>query len=193
MTNPPSSPEPSNSYPANSSSGPQDFSYQPFTSDSSGGFAAANNPSGGMPAQQPSYDSAPNFLPPAYEPLGQPYAPPQAYGAPNGQGAPMGVAGGQPGPGNYGYDPVTGLPFSDKTKATAGLLQLFFGGFGVGRFYIGDTTLGGIQLALFFVGLVLSFFLIGFFVWSALGIWVFIDAIMMFTGSVRDAQGRPLR
>jgi hypothetical protein len=77
----------------------------------------------------------------------------------------------------YGHDPATGLPYSDKEKVVAGLLQLFIGVFGVGRFYTGHT---GIALAQLFTC-------------GGLGIWALIDGIMMLTGNVKDPQGRPLR
>src|SRR5688572_11084900 len=41
----------------------------------------------------------------------------------------------------YGLHPVTGIPYSDKNKLVAGLLQIFLP-FGIGRFYIGDTKIG---------------------------------------------------
>jgi TM2 domain-containing membrane protein YozV len=95
---------------------------------------------------------------------------------------PPGMYPGQPGmmvPGApYGVDPMTGIPFSDKSKVIAGLLQLFLGFFGAGRFYTGHTTIGILQ------------FLFG---WMTCGIWPLVDAIMMFAGKVTDAQGRPLR
>ena len=81
----------------------------------------------------------------------------------------------------YGVDPMTGMPLSDKSKMTAGLLQIFLGSFGVGRFYLGYTGLGIAQIAV---------------VWLTCGfgsIWTLIDGIMMLTGKVPDAQGRPLR
>ena len=85
---------------------------------------------------------------------------------------------GQPDPSApYGRHPVTGEPYSDKQKIVAGLLQLFLGGFGAGRFYLGDT---GIALAQLFTC-------------GGLGIWALIDAIMILMGNVRDKQGRPLR
>ncbi len=84
----------------------------------------------------------------------------------------------------YGRDPLTGEPFSDKSKVIAGLLQLIglFGLVGFGRIYLGDTSLGVIQLV---VGLLTC----------GIGaiIWGIIDAILIFTGSVRDTAGRPLR
>ena len=45
----------------------------------------------------------------------------------------------------YGLHPVTGIPYSDKSKLVAGLLQIFLP-FGIGRFYIGDTKTGVLQL-----------------------------------------------
>ena len=59
----------------------------------------------------------------------------------------------------------------------AGLLCLFLGAYGVGRFYLGYTGLGVAQLL----------------TCGGCGIWSIIDAITCFTGKMRDAQGRPLR
>ncbi|OHV03873.1 TM2 domain-containing protein, partial [Mycobacterium talmoniae] len=94
----------------------------------------------------------------------------------------------------YGRDPVSGEPLSDKSKVTAGLLQLFLGGFGAGRFYLGSNAVAAGQLITWFLGFLLMFaFGIGVLVWAGLGIWALVDAIMIFTGSVRDQYGRPLR
>jgi TM2 domain-containing membrane protein YozV len=84
----------------------------------------------------------------------------------------------------YGRHPLTGEPYSDKSKVIAGLLQLLglVGFVGFGRIYLGQTGLGVAQLI---VGLVTC----GIGAW----IWGIIDAIMIFTGSVRDTVGRPLR
>jgi len=90
---------------------------------------------------------------------------------------PMGSSAAAP----YGVDPVTGMPFSDKTKMVAGLLQIFLGSFGAGRFYTGHMGLAFAQIAA---------------TWLTCGvgaIWPLIDGIMMLTGKVTDAQGRPLR
>lgn len=78
----------------------------------------------------------------------------------------------------FGIDPVTGMPYSDKSKMVAGLLNIFL--FGVGRLYTGHIGLGVAQiLTTLFCG-------VGYF-------WALIDGIMMLTGKVPDAQGRPLR
>ncbi len=81
----------------------------------------------------------------------------------------------------YGIDPVSGLPYSDKSKLAAGLLQILLGGFGVGRFYLGDIGIGIAQI-------VVTLVTFGF---GAL--WPLIDGIMILAGSPRDKQGRPLR
>ncbi|BBZ65343.1 hypothetical protein MINS_07720 [Mycolicibacterium insubricum] len=116
---------------------------------------------------------------------------PNPYGTP-GYPAPSGQAsypGYPPASGGYpaaqpGYPAPYGQPaygWSDKSKTTAGLLQILLGSFGVGRFYLGYTGLGIAQIAV---------------VWLTCGIggiWTLIDGIMMLTGKVPDAQGRPLR
>jgi hypothetical protein len=77
----------------------------------------------------------------------------------------------------YGYDPY-GRPYSEKSKVTAGVLQLLLGGFGVGRFYTGHTGIALGQL----------------FTCGGCGIWALIDGIMLLAGnSQTDAQGRVLR
>jgi TM2 domain-containing membrane protein YozV len=83
----------------------------------------------------------------------------------------------------FGRHPVTGQPFSDKSKIIAGLLQLLslVGIGGIGRFYIGDIGMGVAQL------------LVG---WLTCGIgliWSIVDAVLILTDKVPDPQGRPLR
>lgn len=92
----------------------------------------------------------------------------------------------------YGRDPATGEPLSDKSAVVAGVLQLFFGCFGVGRFYIGTTNIAVAQLCLGLFTLIFGacLFWIPF---LASIIWAIVDAIMIFTGSVRDQYGRKLR
>lgn len=104
-------------------------------------------------------------------PSGGPAAAASAYG---------GVAAGAYGQPSWGVD-MYGRPLSDKSKIVAGLLQIFVGTFGVGRFYLGYTTIGVLQL-------VVSIFTCG------IGaIWPLIDGIMILMGNVPDAQGRTLR
>ncbi|SOJ55028.1 hypothetical protein MSIMFB_02518 [Mycobacterium simulans] len=84
----------------------------------------------------------------------------------------------------FGRHPVSGQPYSDKSKTIAGLLQLLglIGIVGIGRIYIGHTGLGIAQL------------LVG---WLTCGvgavIWGIIDALLILTDRVSDPWGRPLR
>jgi TM2 domain-containing membrane protein YozV len=80
----------------------------------------------------------------------------------------------------YGVD-AYGRPLSDKSKLAAGLLQIFLGAFGVGRFYLGYTTIGLLQI------------LVTWLTCGVGGIWPLIDGIMILVGQVPDAQGRTLR
>ena len=78
----------------------------------------------------------------------------------------------------YGVHPRTGVPYSDKSKIIAGVLQLTLGTLGVGRFYMGNVGMGLAQL----------------FTCGGLGIWALIDGIMLLVSEGQtDAQGRVLR
>ncbi|MFR9806891.1 DUF1707 domain-containing protein [Pseudonocardia sp. RS010] len=99
------------------------------------------------------------------------------YGAP---GLPHHVPGAAP-DAPYGREPGTGAPYSDKSKLAAGLLQLFLGGAGIGRFYTGHTGIAIAQLIVTIVTFGLG------------AIWGFVDGIVLLAGRSTDAQGRPLR
>ena len=156
-------------------------------------------PFGGGEATPPPYEPPPNYQPPpAYPP---PNYPPPNYQAPNypppGQFPPPYMPPGYyPDPmAPFGRSPLTGEPLSDKSKIVAGLLQLLglVGVLGIGRIYLGYTTLGIAQLI---VGLIGGFVIgmltcgIGF---AIPVIWAIIDSVLILTGQVRDPQGRPLR
>ncbi|WP_308259476.1 DUF1707 domain-containing protein [Pseudonocardia sp. H11422] len=81
----------------------------------------------------------------------------------------------------FGCEPVSGRPYSDKSKVAAGVLQLCFGWAGVGRFYTGHVGLGIAQLIVTLITLGIG------------GIWGFIDGIVLLAGRPTDPQGRPLR
>lgn len=149
----------------------------------------------GNPEQQPPWGQQPyGYQPPQPQyPLGQPVPPQYQPGPPVPQypGYP-GYAADPQAP--FGRDPATGMPLSDKSSTTAGLLQLFFGAFGVGRFYLDSTQIAVIQLCLGLSGLLFTVFcIIGLPVLLGVTIWGFVDAIMIFTGSVTDSYGRKLR
>lgn len=77
----------------------------------------------------------------------------------------------------HGVDPHSGLPYSDRSKVVAGVLQLVFP-FGVGRFYTGHHGIAVAQLLLTLV-------VIG-------AIWSFVDGIVLLAGRPTDPYGRPL-
>lgn len=143
-----------------------------------------------MGEQQPGYGAPGGFggpVPPP--PPQQSYGAPPGYGAAPGYGAPGygPVPGGIPGYGvvdqsaPFGRDPLTGEPYSDRSKTTAGLLQILLGGFGAGRFYLNQPGTAIAQIAVTWLTCGLG------------GIWPLIDGIMMLTGKVRDEFGRPLK
>jgi hypothetical protein len=135
------------------------------------------NPYGQNPYDQNPYDQQPQQPGYGYPQQGQQpgygYPPPaQAPGYPT----PPGSYTGDPNA-PYGYDPF-GRPYSEKSKVTAGVLQLLLGGFGVGRFYTGHTGIALGQL----------------FTCGGCGIWALIDGIMLLAGNNQtDSQGRVLR
>lgn len=149
--------------------------------------------SGPQPTQR--YDAPPGYGQQDYGQ--QDYGQQGPYGQP-GQGAyqqgPYGQPGyGQPAPAPgygpapygdpaapFGYDPM-GRPFSDKQKLVAGLLGIFLGGFGIGRFYTGHTNIGIAQLVVTLVTCGLG------------SLWGLIDGIMILVNGGTDAEGRPLR
>lgn len=113
-------------------------------------------------SSQPTYPP-----PPPGGGYGQPqYGQPQ-YGQPS-YGAP------------YGIDPVSGLPYSDKSKIVAGILQIVIP-LGIGRMYAGHVGIGVAQLLVTLVTCGVG------------AIWPFIDGIIMLVGDSRDGNGRPLR
>ena len=135
---------------------------------------------GGQENPPPYYPPPGNFPPPYYPPPGN-FPPPLQY--------PPGYYPDPAAP--YGRNPITGEPFSDKSKVVAGLLQLLglIGVLGVGRLYLGYNTLGLIQLI---GGLLFGIVTCGFgFIVPV--VWGIVDAVLILTDKVRDPVGRPLR
>jgi TM2 domain-containing membrane protein YozV len=83
---------------------------------------------------------------------------------------------------------------SVKSGAVAGLLQLFLGWLGLGRFYLGYTSIGGVQLALGIAGILGAMMcFVGLIILVPLSLWVCIEGIMMMAGAIPDSEGRKLR
>ncbi|WP_019928138.1 TM2 domain-containing protein [Nocardia sp. BMG111209] len=148
---------------------PQDPGGQAY----SGGY----DQSGGGYGQQAQYGAPGYGQQPGY---GQPVGGQPGYGQQ--PGYPVPVGGGYPPDQDapYGRN-AYGEPYSDKSKLVAGLLEIFLGSFGVGRFYLGYPGLAIAQIAV---------------TWLTCGIghiWPLIDGIMILTGKVRDPYGRPLQ
>jgi len=97
----------------------------------------------------------------------QPASPPPASGVPPPPGAVPAYA--PPTPAPVG----PGMP---KDWLVSLLLSIFLGYFGIDRFYMGYVGLGIVKLLTF----------------GGCGVWWLIDIILIATGSLRDAQGRPL-
>jgi TM2 domain-containing membrane protein YozV len=157
------------------------------------------------PPEYPPGQPPDGWQPPGYgPPQGPQFTPPPGYPPEPGYPQPQPHPGysAYPGyPGNavdpqapFGRDPATGLPLSDKSAATAGCLQLFLGVFGIGRFYIDSTQIAIAQLCLGLFGIVFTLFcFFGFPLVLGSIIWAIVDAIMIFTGGVKDNFGRKLR
>ena len=79
---------------------------------------------------------------------------------------------------------------SKHSRLAALLLCWFLGGLGAHRFYVGKTGSAVGMLALLVIGVISSFFLIGFLLLVPLGIWALIDLVMIITGSFTDAEGK---
>ena len=73
-----------------------------------------------------------------------------------------------------GYAVVRAPGVSPKSRTVAAVLGFFLGGIGIHRFYLGNV---GMAIAMLFVG------------WLTLGIWPFIDWIIVLAGSARDGEG----
>lgn len=128
----------------------------------------------------------PGYGPPAYGPPTPPgggaFAPPPI--------APYGYGYDPRAP--YGIEPRTGRPYSDKQKVIAGILQIFLGKFGIGRFYTGHTGMAVGQLVACMLGVwVFSWFTCG--LTALVLLWPIIDGIVILASDPTDAEGRPLR
>ncbi|KQU06203.1 hypothetical protein ASG56_00280 [Rhodococcus sp. Leaf7] len=152
---------------------------------------SAETPYGQVPQYgQPQYGQQPQYG--RQQPYGQ-----NLYAQNNFNGPGYGVDPSAP----FGRDMATGEPYGDKSKVTAGILQLaplLFGlPIAVGRFYIGTTAIAVAQVVLFAVSVLLTITLIGAIIglplYAAVWLWCLIDGIIMLASKVRDGEGRLLK
>ena len=87
---------------------------------------------------------------------------------------------------NCGVAVQTAPVVSSKNKIVAALLAFFLGGLGIHNFYLGYTKKAIIQLVLCLAG---SLIVIGPFI---VGVWAFVEFIMILLGKIDDAEGKPL-
>jgi len=80
-----------------------------------------------------------------------------------------------------------------KSTGVAYLLWFFLGGFSAHRFYLGLPGTAAAQVALFWVGLLLSAVLIGVPLLIAFGVWWVIDAFLMSGLVEKDAATKRAR
>ena len=125
------------------------------------------------------YDKDGLPIPPPTNPAGQMYPAPGPYYAPT-----------------SGRTNVTAPQFvSPKSQVAAALLAFFLGTLGAHNFYLGYTRKGVAQLLLTVVGWLTAFLLIGLVFLAVVGVWAFIEFILILlrSGALgRDARGLPL-
>lgn len=87
-------------------------------------------------------------------------------------------------------------PVQQKSWVAALLLAFFLGTLGVHNFYLGNTSRGVAQLALTVIGWVTSIILIGFVFLAVVGIWAFVEFVLILLRSgamATDSNGVPLK
>lgn len=83
-----------------------------------------------------------------------------------------------------------------KSMIVAAILAFFLGTLGVHNFYLGYTRNAVIQLSMTIIGWILSVVIIGFIPLFIVGVWVFIEFVMILMRNGRygvDANGYPLQ
>lgn len=186
--------------PDDSASQSQPGQYQPPTGgyeSQSGGYDAQSGgyeaPSTGYEGQYGQYGTPPGGQYPP--PPGQYPPPPPGQYPPPGQFPPPASAGYFDASAPYGRHPMTGEPYSDKSRTVAGLLQLIgiVGFVGIGRIYIGQVGLGVAQLLIGLLGgAIIGILTCGVGLLIPV-IWGIVDCFVLINGDGRDQFGRPLR
>jgi hypothetical protein len=94
-------------------------------------------------------------------------------------------------PAPHGREQATAMPYSDKYKRVAGLLQILVPA-GAGRLYSGKTALGISQLIATALSLMAAIGSGSSVLLVAIA-WCWVDGIAILAGRPRDGYGRPLR
>lgn len=127
-------------------------------------------------------------VPPQVHAPSQRAVPPQGYVPPQNVYASQPPVYGAPSP--YGAYP----PGVQKNKVVAGLLGIFLGGLGVHNFYLGYTSKAIVQLVITIAGYLLFFLVLPPLAACAMGIWGFVEGILILTGRIAvDGHGVPLQ
>ena len=129
------------------------------------------------PPPPPQFQPQPPYQQPAAPFPPQAHTPQQYYGAP--PGYPQ-----QPPMMQHMYAAAPGGPL--KSKFVAVVLALLLGPLGIHNFYLGRNAIAICQL-------LISICTCGWGAFFVILPWIFVEAIMIFTGSLKDGLGRPLQ
>lgn len=81
---------------------------------------------------------------------------------------------------------------SKKSRLVAAVLCWFLGLFGIHRLYLGKTGSGTAMLILGLLSLATAIFAIGLPGLIVVGVWAFIDFILIIIGKMKDGQNLPV-
>ena len=140
------------------------------------------------PAATPQVNPSPSYQHPQQQAPGFATPTPQSQPAPFAQPLMQ-----QPG---YGVAAPVPVGYQRKSWVASFLLAFFLGSFGVHNFYLGYSSRAKVQLLLGVGGIVTSPLIIGFLPLFIVGVWAFIEFIMILLSVgefAHDAQGVPLQ
>ncbi|MHA2790050.1 NINE protein [Corynebacterium sp. S7] len=89
----------------------------------------------------------------------------------------------------YGFQPQQARP---KSKVVAAVLAFFLGSLGLHNFYLGYNNRGIAQLVTWVVALITTFAFFGLLIYMVLGVWVFVEFILILIGGGKykyDSRG----
>ena len=149
------------------------------------------------PAATPQVNPSPSYQHPQQQaPFAQPQQQTPGFATPTPQSQPAPFS--QPLMQQPGYGVAAPVPvgYQQKSWVASFLLAFFLGSFGVHNFYLGYSSRAKVQLLLGVGGIVTSPLIIGFLPLFIVGVWAFIEFIMILLSVgefAHDAQGVPLQ